>query len=218
MIQLQPWTQLKKIFGFGAGAAQGTIGPVSVKDVEKSVYVYGQDPISSWYRDQMKLQADRFQLYKEFEDLDSSDVICCALDLYAEDATQVDITTGRTIWVEAENENVETILNNMFDRIGANGLAFPIAREIAKFGDSFSGIINEAKTDGTPGRIVQIVPSPVFFTSRVEDAHGRLSGFTVSPIEQMGSQTSSGAVETSDEAETVATDEGGNKIASVGRK
>lgn len=109
-----------------------------------------------------------------------------ALDLYAEDATQPSQESGKRIWVEAMNEDVENICNKMLTRTNADEQCFPIAREIAKYGNSFSAIIQEQKDDGTPGEIVQLMAAPVYAMSRIEDDEGRLIGFTIAPIEQVG--------------------------------
>ena len=117
----------------------------------------------------------------------NSDIIVSCLDLYGEDSVPSDAITGKRIWVEAEDEEVEKICNELFTRINADEQAFPIAREIAKYGNSFGAIIQEQKKDGTPGQIIQVMPAPVYGVSRCEDENGRLTGFTVCPIEQMGS-------------------------------
>ena len=117
----------------------------------------------------------------------NSDMITSALDLFGEDAMPPCPVTSRRIWIEAEDEEIEKMCNDMFTRINADEQSFSIARELAKYGNSFSGLIQEEKSDGTPGQVIQILPSPVYALSRIEDQEGRLIGFAVAPIEQMGS-------------------------------
>jgi hypothetical protein len=114
-------------------------------------------------------------------------MITSALDLFSEDAMPPCPVTSRRIWIEAEDEEVEKMCNEMLTRINADEQSFSIARELAKYGNSFSGLIQEEKSDGTPGQVIQILPSPVYALSRIEDQEGRLIGFAVAPIEQMGS-------------------------------
>lgn len=106
--------------------------------------------------------------------------------------TQVDLSTGRIIWVESEDEATEKICNDLLDRVKADKEAFAIARELAKFGDSFAGVSNERRSDGTPGRILKFLPAPPYALSRLQDEYSRLKGFLVAPIEQLGSALGSG--------------------------
>lgn len=188
MIQLQPWRALKVLFGFSdTGDKRGTVKPKSLTNLAMNLYAYGKDPISTWYARKVHLTQDRLQAYKEFDYMDSDDVVTSALDLYAEDACQTDLTTGRRIWIEADDEEVENICNEMLERINANEQSFAIARESAKYGNSFSALIQEEKDDGTPSKVLQLLAAPVYALSRIEDDEGRLIGFAVCPIEQMGS-------------------------------
>jgi len=188
LIKLQPWRAIKVLFGYSAdGNKQSLVMPHGMKNLAMNMYTYGKDPLSTWYARKVHLTQDRLQAYKEFDDMDSDDVVVSALDLYAEDSTQADTNTGRRIWVEAEDEKVEEICNDMFDRINADEQCFSITREIAKYGNSFGAVIQEENADGTPGKVIQLLAAPVYALSRIEDEEGRLIGFAVAPIEQMGS-------------------------------
>lgn len=116
----------------------------------------------------------------------NSDMCVAALDLYGEDCTQPCPTTARRIWIEAADEQVENLCNELLTRVNADEQVFSIAREVAKYGNCFSGVLQEQKPDGTPGQITQLVAAPVYAMSRIEDDEGRLIGYTVAPIEQMG--------------------------------
>jgi len=179
---------IKAVFGFGdEGDKRALVTPKGVSSLMGAVYAHGKDPISTWYARKIHLTQDRLQAYQEFDDMDADDLVGAALDLYAEDASQPAQDSGRRIWVESMNEDVEKICNEMLTRINADEQSFAIARETAKYGNCFSAVIQEQKDDGTPGQIVQLVAAPVYAMSRIEDEEGRLVGYTVAPIEQMGS-------------------------------
>ena len=142
MIKLQPWRGLKALFGFSTtGAKHAIVAPKGLANLALNVYAYGRDSITSWYAKNIHLTQDRLQAYKEFDDMDADDVTASCLDLYAEDATPPDSVTGRRIWIEAEDEEVENICNKLLDRVGADEQTFPIARELAKYGNAFSALI-----------------------------------------------------------------------------
>lgn len=188
MIKLQPWLALRQLFGYGpVGKSSQSLVPKGIVQQARGIYVYGKDPVSSWYRDRMQLQTDRFQNYKEYDDMDADDVVMSVLDLYAEDATQPDISTGRVIWAEAEDEDTEKMVNDTLRAVKADSEAFSVARELAKYGDCFSAVIQNCRQDGTPGEIIQLLPTPVYTCSRCEDTEGRLVGYAICPIEQLGS-------------------------------
>ena len=187
MIKLQPWRAVKALFGYSTGGSKRKlVSPRGLKNLALNIYAYGKDPISTWYARKIHLTQDRLQAYKEFDDADSSDIICAVLDLYAEDACSQASDTNKRIWAEAEDEDVENLCNDLLDRVNADEQCFPIAREISKYGNSFSAVIQQQKDDGTPGQVSQLLAAPVYALSRIEDEEGRLNGFVVAPIERMG--------------------------------
>lgn len=188
LVRLHPWRAIQALFGFSSrGKAQEPVLPAGLQKLARDVYIYGKDPVSTWYRDRMALQTDRFEAYKEYDDADADDVVTTILDLYASDACQPDLTTGRVIWAESEDPETEKIADEFLQRIRADQDTFSIAREAAKYGDSFSAVANERRDDGTPGPIMQLIPAPPYAISRIEDEMARLTGFAVAPIEMMGS-------------------------------
>lgn len=188
MLQIQPWRALQTLFGYStSGAAADVVKPAGLRNLAMNMHAYGKDPLSAWYSRQMNMSQDRLQAYKEFDDMDQDDVIVAALDLYAEDCCQTSLITGKRVWVEADDAETERVCNDLLERINADEQCFPIARETAKYGNSYGAVIQKQRKDGTPGEIIQLLPSPVYSLSRVEDDDGRLCGFCVCPIEQMGS-------------------------------
>lgn len=186
MNRMQPWQALKSLFGYSrTGRAPDRVSSQSLAKIAANNEEY-QGTLGAWYEQMMRLQTDRFQVYKNADDMDYDDIIVSALDLYADDATQVDQSTGLNIWAESYSEKTEKFANDLLDRLNSRDQVYPIARELAKYGDSFSATIQGRKEDNTPGRIEGIIPASVYYVSRVEDKDGRLVGWRIMPIEQSG--------------------------------
>lgn len=88
------------------------------------------------------------ELIQEWELMDTFDLISAALDIYASEATFEDVITGRVVWVESPDSNVEEILNSLFDRLEIDTYAFDIARALAKYGNDFNKVVIGKTPDG----------------------------------------------------------------------
>jgi len=186
MNRMQPWLALKTLFGYDpTGRAPKLVKSQSLSRLMSGNEEY-QGTLGAWYEQKMRLQTDRFQVYKSADDMDFDDIIVAALDLYADDAVQRDQSTGKSIWVESYDEEIEKFGNMVLDNVDAQNNIFAVGRELAKYGDSFSGLIQQRKDDGTPGPIIDTMAASVYYMTRVEDEDGRLIGWRVAPIEQSG--------------------------------
>lgn len=135
----------------------------------------------TWYNHQLAFDLDRRNIYRLVEELDTFDLANSALSLWAEEATQPDMETGLTVWVEAENAKVKTEIESMFERIDLEENIYGIARSLGKYGDDFEQIIADEK-DGVVG-LQYVYPTRL---TRIEDRFGRLRGFSpgvISPQE-----------------------------------
>lgn len=112
--------------------------------------------------------------YGDYTDMDTYSEISSALDIYSDDATQVDSTTGKTVWVDSADENVKNELNDMlYKRIDIDNQIWPMARSLAKMGNDFEEIILGDDNAGVIG--ISYLPSPTM--RRVEDDKGDILGF-----------------------------------------
>lgn len=184
MIKLQPWTTLKGLFGYSThGHRPATIAPAELKNYVAALPLYDDtDPAVGWYSQHMKLTSDRVQLYKEYDQMDSDDWVCAILDMMAEEACPRDTTTGKMIWFEAQDPEIERMGNDLLDKIAADVVVYGIAREVAKYGDSYAGLVQAVRDDGTPGGIIGILPASPYIVSRKEDEDARLQGFKIGDI------------------------------------
>jgi len=205
MLRLQPWNAIKTLFGFTpTGHGPDQVQPMGLQQLSRGLFVYGRDSVSNWFKDKMQLAVERFQKYKEYDDMAADDIVAGVVEIYAADATQPDISTGRVIWAESEDPETEQFCNDLLTRVRADSDAFAIAQEISKYGDAFAGVINSRRPDGTPGQIMRLVPCPPYAISRIEDEYNRLSGWCMAPIEQLGA--AAGSANPFDVAKGVPTD------------
>lgn len=174
--KLNPMPKLKQLFNFGQEqppAVSGDFDPDWTGEAGK----HGPGAAWDYFSREMSLAQERMSIYNELEQMDEDDVISAVLDLYAEDATQMELTTGKVVWIESENEDIKEILNDLFQRLSIDDEAAAIAREIALYGDSFSSIIQELSEEGMPHKIIALKPIDPKTIWREEDKLGRLKGF-----------------------------------------
>jgi intein/homing endonuclease len=100
-----------------------------------------------------------------------------ALDLYADDATQFDVTSGKSIWVEAEDATIERVLTETFEKnLRVEEDLWEVARNMCKYGNDFEEIV---VMDGVGVTNLVNVPTPTI--RRIEDNTGILHGFVYDP-------------------------------------
>lgn len=115
----------------------------------------------------------RKELYVLFEKMDMTDVTGSVLDLYAEDATQVDATTGRALWIEGPDAIVPSLMG-LLQRLNTEDEISALTRDLAKFGDDFERLVYRS---GPDGGIRRMLPVPPINVTRKEDKEARLLGY-----------------------------------------
>jgi len=178
---------LKGLFGYKSGRAPKQSDPESglPQDLLMSIDNY----VAQFYAKQTELATDRLGIYSECESLANYGLISAALDLVAENSTQIDLETNRSIWVESSNEAIEQIANSLLETIQTEDDLYPIVRSMCKMGDDFSTIITSEKVDGTPGGIARLKGRDAKKMTRVEDENGRLVGFRYGDPDDEGEET-----------------------------
>lgn len=103
-----------------------------------------------------------------------------ALDLYADDVTQTDVSTNRVVWAVSKNTRVKTEIDNMIRRLDLDEELWEIARTTCMYGNDFEEmIVNE---DGLIA--LNFLPAPSM--RRIEGRHGELYGFIQDPRGKIG--------------------------------
>ncbi len=166
---LAKYSALRKLFKLSNSVYIEPTFDYGVGDSTASAY--------SWYNAQLAFERDRRQVYRLVEEMDTFDLVSGSLDLYAEEATQPDMETGLTVWVESNSTRVMELCHQMFNDIQLEDKIFGIARTVAKYGDDFEEVV----LDRDKGVVALNYVYPGRLT-RIEDEFGRLLGFAAGII------------------------------------
>lgn len=110
--------------------------------------------------------------YADYEEMDEYSDVSSALDIYADDATQVDSQRNRTVWIESSDDQIRSELTELFDkRIGIDNIIWEWARTVCKYGNDFEEIL--VGENGVSG--ISFLPAPTM--RRIENKRGDLLGF-----------------------------------------
>lgn len=114
-----------------------------LKGQEPAEHKYGfgdsiENKLSQVFVGYADISQDRVVRYRDYDRMDlESTESQTALDIYAEEAAQVDSKAQRRIWVTSEKKDIDAELNGMLDRTRMEYKAYGIYRNIAKYGDCF---------------------------------------------------------------------------------
>lgn len=117
-------------------------------------------------------RTDRPRAYQIYDMMAQFDLVASVLEAYAEDATQLDQTTGRTMWIETSDKALQQKLTVALDNLKLEERLPSIAYNLAKRGDHFRRLAYKSG-EGVLGWRVQ----PAANVSRMEDKYDRLVGF-----------------------------------------
>jgi len=178
MLRVPGLSWLKRATGMGRRGALART-PVSPAGAVSRGGV--SDLVSEFFRRQMRLGADRIQRFAEYEVMDEDDLPSSILDLYAEDATQIDHATGRSVWLTSKNEIIAKLGEEFLrDVLRIEDNVFGLARDTAKYGVAYDCPLQEedAKT-GLKGPMFGSVPLDPKIVTPVWDEVNRLIGYRI---------------------------------------
>lgn len=102
---------------------------------------------------------ERKHRYQEYDAMDlNSSEISVALDIYAEESSQVSMEEKRTVWVTSKDPDTVIILHDMFDKIGLEDHAYGMYRAVSKYGDLFAFPMVQQKP-GEQNSVTQVAPT-----------------------------------------------------------
>ena len=91
----------------------------------------------SGYSDTGLIKTMRLGLFKDYEAMDLDPIIGSALDIYADESTMKS-EYGEVLTVQSNNDNIKTILNNLFyDILNIEFNLWPWVRNMCKYGDFY---------------------------------------------------------------------------------
>ncbi|MBD3407228.1 MAG: hypothetical protein GF411_14000 [Candidatus Lokiarchaeota archaeon] len=124
--------------------------------------------------DQTNLHINRLERYKDYDQMDQMGEISLALDLYADEATQIDNEAKHALNIRARSKKVKEELESLFyDTLNIDYRIRPIVRYLCKYGDFAAEIVANKNRDG----ISSFKHVNVYNFVRVETIYGDLVGF-----------------------------------------
>jgi len=129
----------------------------------------GQGLLSDW----LTVDRDLTSRYTDYEDMDDYPEIGTAIDIFADDATQVDSVTNRTMWITSSDKRIQEILDDelLQKRLIVDEEVWEIARTLVKYGNDFEEVLLG------PDGVVGFNFLPPATVRRVEDQKGTCLGF-----------------------------------------
>jgi hypothetical protein len=129
---------------------------------------YGYDLLA----DYLKLEQDLLSRFVDYEEMDDYPEVAAAIDIYADDATQPDTSTRKTVWVTSPDRTVQVMLDGLLNkRLRIDEEVWEIARTLAKYGNDYEEILVDDQ--GVQG--INFMPPPT--VRRIEGPRGELFGF-----------------------------------------
>lgn len=104
------------------------------------------------------LSNERHKQYSMYDNISNDPIISSALDLYADDSTQTG-TDGRRMWIQAENNEDEKIIQGIFDSTGFESKLWGIARSLAQYGDVYLELFYDKSIKNPDVRLMENKPS-----------------------------------------------------------
>ena len=96
----------------------------------------------NWYHEQIQIAQNRDGKYKEYDRMDREcPEISSALDIYADNATKGDSDSDEVLVIVTEDELVKDIFNEVKKRVKLDQIIWPIARDLAKYGEKFEEVV-----------------------------------------------------------------------------
>lgn len=129
---------------------------------------YGQDILS----DYLKLEHDLMARFVDYEEMDDYPELASAIDIYADDATQVESLMNKVCWVDSPDKTVQAILEDLlWKRLRVDEEVWEICRTLVKYGNDYEELL--VTGDGLVG--MNFLPPPTM--RRIEGRRGELFGF-----------------------------------------
>ncbi len=159
-----------------AELARGASGEASMPNSMPSTPDSGMSGAYMQLATMLTVDTDLMLRYADYENMDDSELISAALDIYADDATVADTVHGKVIWGVSKDKVVRDIINDLLDRrIKIEDDIWTAIRTFVKYGNAYAEIIVNEK--GVLG--LNWLPPPT--VRRIVDMRGNLLGFVQDP-------------------------------------
>lgn len=125
---------------------------------------------------QLALEHDLISRYIDYEEMDDFPYVSSAIDIYADDATQVDSQKKHTVWAISDDQRTKDIIDDLLHKtLRIEEDIWTLARSVAKYGNGYSEVLL------SPDGVIGLNFLPPATMRRVEDYNGALLGFVQDP-------------------------------------
>jgi len=91
------------------------------------------------------ISEERHNRYNEYDIMEEDVIISSALEMYADDATQIDMDTSKKVWVESKKNNkLAEELNKFLEALDVDKNIWGWAYRLAKYGDLYLNVFFES--------------------------------------------------------------------------
>lgn len=128
--------------------------------------------------DILRVDSDVLSRFVDYEDMDNNPILSQALNIYADETTQIDSEKQTAMWVVTDDQNLKVLIEDLLYRVlKVDYDLWEKTRTLCKYGTDYSEILY-----GDSG-VVGLKYLPVASMRRIEDEYGTLLGFiqTFSP-------------------------------------
>jgi len=128
--------------------------------------------------DYLKVEQDLISRFIDYEDQDDSPLISSALDVYSDDASQLDQLSDKSIWPEAEDEDIREKLEDMFDTVKTEEKIWEQVRSLCKYGNDIQELVVKS---GEGVVASNYLPAPTVRRIEVPGQDGSVIGYLYDP-------------------------------------
>lgn len=147
--------------------------PKDEKQPRSYLAPFGMMSLFGGYTSLLEIQSDLLMRYQDYEAMDEYTELSSALDIYADDATKIDLSKQHRVWIESEDESIKKELEAMlYEKVKIEGNLWQMTRTLAHYGNDF-GEIGYDEKEG----VVKLFPVNVPSMRRMEDLKGTLLGY-----------------------------------------
>ena len=111
---------------------------IAVDDsMPQSVQEANYQELANFLQEVSKVTKTREELIAEIDEMAYDSIIASALELLADDATQIDPMRDKTVWVTSKDDEITKYLNDFLEDIGVEDNIWTWAYQVIKYGDLY---------------------------------------------------------------------------------
>ncbi len=137
-------TAIRKMFALNSYERPPYVPAVGYQGLstQNPYFSYGVGGTVQGLADQLRIDMDLVSRYVDYEDQDDNPLIASSLDIYTEDATQVDTEEHRTVWVESKDADIKRELEDLlYRRLKIEEHAWRDVRTLVKYGNCYHEMV-----------------------------------------------------------------------------